>query len=405
MKRRSLTLVMFVLVQVAIAGCIRADRVSGSIGDRAVSGQGLTISGSSAGAPVATSFTPGGAIKSEDNRSSGRRRAGTPPKPELQFEGTITKASSASITVHDSHGADVIVLLTSKTDIRKGDLTIAATDLKVGDQVHVKAVAQNNSNTAIEVVVQGADDHEGREIEGTITKASAPSITVHDSHGADVIVLLTSKTVIRKGGLTIAAIDLKVGDQVHVKAVAQNNSNTALEVVVQGADDHEGMEIEGTITKASATSITVHDSHGADVILMLTSNTIIRKGDLTIAAADLKVGDRVHVKAVAQNLVNTATEIIVQKPDHEGEENGGDTATANGTVTGIVGLDLTVHTEAHGDITVKTDPSTIIRKQDATIAVKDIHVGDGVNCLGTLVADHTILARQIEVRGDGSGHH
>ena len=326
MKRRSLTLVMFVLVQVAIAGCIRADRVSGSIGDRAVSGQGLTISGSSAGAPVATSFTPGGAIKSEDNRSSGRRRAGTPPKPELQFEGTITKASSASITVHDSHGADVIVLL-------------------------------------------------------------------------------TSKTVIRKGGLTIAAIDLKVGDQVHVKAVAQNNSNTALEVVVQGADDHEGMEIEGTITKASATSITVHDSHGADVLLMLTSNTIIRKGDLTIAAADLKVGDRVHVKAVAQNLVNTATEIIVQKPDHEGEENGGDTATANGTVTGIVGLDLTVHTEAHGDITVKTDPSTIIRKQDATIAVKDIHVGDGVNCLGTLVADHTILARQIEVRGDGSGHH
>jgi len=165
------------------------------------------------------------------------------------------------------------------------------------------------------------------------------------------------------------------------------------------------LQFEGSITKASLTSITVHDSHGADVIVLLTSNTVIRKGDLTIAATDLKVGDQVHVKAVAQNLVNTATEVIVQKHDNEGDEHGGETATANGTVTGIVGLDLTVHTEAHGDMTVKTDASTMIRKQDATITVKDIHIGDGVNCLGTLVADHTILARQIEVRGDGSGHH
>ena len=34
-----------------------------------------------------------------------------------------------------------------------------------------------------------------------------------------------------------------------------------------------------------------------------------------------------------------------------------------------------------------------------------IHVGDGVSCLGTKVSDHTILAKQIEVHGDGSGHH
>ncbi len=334
----------------------------------------------------------------------GRRHAGSPPEPEQQVEGTITAASATSITVHDSHGNDVVLALTSTTIIRKGDQTVAPADLKVGDQVHVKAVMVNMVNTAAEVIVQEPEDQPGQnvtEVEGTITAASATSITVHDSHGEDVVLTITGNTVIRKGDTTIAATGLKVGDQVHVKAAMVNMVNTALEVIVQEPEDQpEQMEVEGTITAASATSITVHDSHGEDVILTITGNTVIRKGDTTIAATDLKVGDQVHVKAVAANMVNTATEIIVQTPEGHGE-----TETANGTVTAASGTQLTVHTEDDGDVTVNTDASTIIRKQGTKIAVSDIHVGDGVNCLGTVTGDHTILATQIEVRGGGSGHH
>src|SRR5258707_746081 len=82
----------------------------------------------------------------------GRRHAGSPPEPEQQVEGTITAASATSITVHDSHGEDVVLTITGNTVIRKGDTTIAATGLKVGDQVHVKAAMVNMVNTALEVI-------------------------------------------------------------------------------------------------------------------------------------------------------------------------------------------------------------------------------------------------------------
>jgi len=294
----------------------------------------------------------------------------------------------------------VVVALTSTTIIRRGDQTLNAGDLAVGDQVHVQAKVASGTNTAFEVIVQQPEDH--LEVEGTITAASATSITVHDSHGDDVVLAITASTVIRKGDQNLAPTDLHVGDQVHVHAQVQNNADTALVIIVQQPVDL--LEVEGTA--ASATSITVHDSHGADVMLTLTDSTVIRKGDQTIAATGLKVGDHVHVMAVVQNSVNTAVLVIVQgSDDGSGSGSGGTVATANGTVTATAGSTLTVHTENAGDVTVNTDSSTIVRKQGTVIAVADIHVGDGVNCLGTKVSDHTILAKQIEVRGDGSGHH
>ena len=319
---------------------------------------------------------------------------------EREIEGTITAASATSITVHDSHGSDVVVALTATTIIRRGDQTLNASDLTVGDRVHLQAKVVNNTNTAIAVIVQQPADQ--LEVEGTITVATAASITVHDFHGDDVVLALTPSTVIRKGDQTIAATDLHVGDQVHVRAQVKNHVDTALVIIVQ--QRVELLEVEGTITAASATSITVHDSHGADVTLALTGSTVIRKGDQMIAASGLAVGDHVHVMAVVQNSVDTAVLVIVQTPD-DGSGHGGTVATANGTVTATTGSQLTVHTEANGDVTVTTDSSTIVRKQGQEIAVADIHVGDGVSCLGTKVSDHTILAKQIEVHGDGSGHH
>jgi archaellum component FlaF (FlaF/FlaG flagellin family) len=297
---------MFVLVQIVVAGLLFGDDVRASVAN------GPSQSGIAKG-PVATSLTPAGPVKSE-NESQPRRRAGTPPKaePELQFEGTITAASATSITVHDSHGNDVVLALTPATSIRKGDTTLAPGDLKVGDQVHVKATSANNVNTAQQIEVQTPDTQQEPEleIEGIITAASATSITVHDSHNADVVVALTSMTVIRKGETIIAAADLKIGERVHVKATSANNVNTAVEVIVQNEEQHP-LEITGTITAASSSSITVHDAHGADVILMLTASTIIRKGDATLAATDLKVGDHVEAEAIFDGTVNNAISIHV----------------------------------------------------------------------------------------------
>jgi hypothetical protein len=309
MKKRSLLYVLFVLLQIVVAGLLFGDDVRASVAN------GPSERAIATGSVVAASLTPAGPVKSED-KGQHRRRAGTPPKaePEPQFEGTLTAASATSITVHDSHGNDVVLALTSATAIRKGDATLNAADLNVGDHVHVKATSANNVNTALQIEVQTPEAQQEPgpelEIEGIITAASATSITVHDSHNADVVVELTSTTIIRKGETTIAAVDLKVGERVHVKATSSNNVNTAVEVIVQDEEQHP-LEVTGTITASSSSSITVHDAHGADVILMLTANTIIRKGDATLAAADLKVGDHVEAEAIFDGTVNNAISIHV----------------------------------------------------------------------------------------------
>jgi len=162
-------------------------------------------------------------------------------------------------------------------------------------------------------------------------------------------------------------------------------------------------QIEGTITAASATSFTVHDSHGHDDVLQITDKTVIRKGSKILTPADLTVGLRVHVAATDANNAKVAFLVLVQDEKAEpGDDNGGQTMTANGTVKSVGSDSLVVTTQPKGDVTVKVDANTIIRKQGVVIHLADIKVGDGVNTMGTRVDDHTLLARQIEVRGNGN---
>ena len=75
-----------------------------------------------------------------------------------ELEGPITAISSSSITVNDaSTGGPVTAAITSSTVIRKGNQTLSATDLKVGDRVHVKAsVNADGSLTAFEIMFQNS---------------------------------------------------------------------------------------------------------------------------------------------------------------------------------------------------------------------------------------------------------
>ena len=78
--------------------------------------------------------------------------------------------------------------------------------------------------------------------------------------------------------------------------------------------------------------------------------------------------------------------------------------TANGTVKSVGTDSLVVTSVPKGDVTVQVGATTIIKKQGDHIALADIHAGDEVNAMGTKVDDHTLAARQIEVRGKGKGH-
>ena len=180
------------------------------------------------------------------------------------------------------------------------------------------SVVVNLQKTQAAIVVTGQSK---REIEGLITAISPMSITVNDaSTGGPVTAAITTSTLIRKGNQALTADNLKVGDRVHVKASVNADATlTAFEIMLQQSGDNGGgqtQQLEGLITEVSDASITVNNaSTNGPVTATITSNTVIRKGNTTLTAKDLKVGDRVHVKTVAGTDGSlTATEIMLQNP-------------------------------------------------------------------------------------------
>ncbi len=205
--------------------------------------------------------------------------------------------------------------------------------------------------------------------------------------------------------LRLSGVSSSLTVEVSAAGVKQTNSSGARRRASSKKDPGPAQEYEGTlVSDATATALTLHDSHGNDVEFALTDNTLIRKGNAIVPATDLKQGDRVHVKALTIDGVLTAMQVIVQNQgeDDDDDDEEGTTMTANGPVRSVG--PLVVFSQSKGEITVNTDDNTIIRKQGQIITVDDIKVDDEINCLGTRVDDTTMLARQIEVRGNnGNG--
>jgi len=71
------------------------------------------------------------------------------------------------------------------------------------------------------------------EIEGLVSAVGASTLTVFDQRLGTVVVNVTGTTTIRHGGTSILLSEILVGMRVHVKALIEGNSLTALEIIVQ----------------------------------------------------------------------------------------------------------------------------------------------------------------------------
>ena len=232
---------------------------------------------------------------------AGRHRA-APTAPTAEYEGVIKAVASGTITVTTSHKTDVDFTINDATLIRKGDTTVDASTLAVGDQVHVKATSANNVNTALIIIVQqpeGSDDP-GDSLRvvtanGVVTNVGTDSIDVHRANGTDATVKVTDGTVIKKHGQAIHLADIKVGD--HVEAVGTAVDPTtiaALQIEVEDGNpsDSTKAEVSGTVTGTGTSSLTISKTYTVNV----DSNTHIRKSGKDISLSDVKVGDFVHAE-------------------------------------------------------------------------------------------------------------
>jgi len=160
------------------------------------------------------------------------------------------------------------------------------------------------------------------QIEGSITAVSDTSITVLDaSRKIEVTSAIVATTTIRMGNRKLTPADLAIGNQVHVTASPNPDATyNAIEIKLQegegdgsGDDQPAKRELEGPVTAISAASITVTDASSGEQTALINGDTVIRKGGTTLTTADIKVGDRVHVRAkVEADNSLTALEIMLQ---------------------------------------------------------------------------------------------
>lgn len=257
-------------------------------------------------------------------------------------------------------------------------------------------------NDSVTGQVALVDDFAGRSPEGIEVRVVGTGLSVATAaDGRFAIVGVPSERITlalsRADGVG-GNVDLVAGDRVDV-AIAVN-ARGASRSRRRGVG-HPGVEIEGLIKSINGDVIVVSDaSSKLDLEVKVVDTTIIRKGNRTLALADLKVGDRVHVKARFIDDVRTAVEIKLQNPDDDDgdDDDQGTTMTANGRVQEVGSDFLIVKTSSGRVIKVMVDARTIIKRKGRPFPLAEIKVGDKAESLGTRIDDTTMLARKIETQ-------
>jgi hypothetical protein len=164
----------------------------------------------------------------------------------------------------------------------------------------------------------------------------------------------------------------------------------------------EAFQFEGLIVSATAESIVVFTSKKEEVTIKLAPETVIRKGNTTLAVADLVVDARVHVKARQTGDAYTAIEVKLQ----EGTDDDGGVALPpvpvrqyEGTVRSSSATELVVFTSHREEVTFVLTATTDIRKGNTPVLPADIQVGWTVHVKATeSAADGTKTATRVIVQ-------
>jgi hypothetical protein len=218
---------------------------------------------------------------------------------------------------------------------------------------------------------------------------------VHTTSG-DVVVALTSSTLIRMGGKVSNASMLLVGSRVEVQAVHRaDQSLAAVTITIELASALT--EIEGSVTEVGSDHIKVHTKSGDDVTVAVNADTIIRANDHLAGLTDVKVGNRVSVSArVNADGSRTALRIEVENEHGGGNGNEDHGAEVTGVIASISTGGISVTTSG-GTVTVKISSTTSIRRGGTTLTASDLKSGNRVEVKGTLNADGSITATSINV--------
>ena len=296
-------------------------------------------------------------------------------RQEIELEGKIQAITETSIKVQDTVffvDSSTIILSHQKTVLNFGDL-------KVGDEVEVRGfLRQDSTYLALYIRVENEEfEQRELEIEGAISAIASNSITVNM-----VTFKVDSSTVIyaHEGGV-LNFSDLKVGDQVEVKAILLSDSTyKAVRIKLENEESDNELEVAGLIDSVSTDNIIV----GGYKIYVNSQTKIYNHFKQSLTFADLKVGTFVVVKANLQNTTYLAATIKVRN-NINAESN------FTGAIESISGSSITVK----GLIFVTDQNTEFLDDNRNTITISDLKVGQIVKIKATLQSGNQYLALRV----------
>ena len=182
-----------------------------------------------------------------------------------------------------------------------------------------------------------------------------------------------------------------VVDDEQIRIVLTINGSRAVVSVTDRKKPVNGVELEGLIASINLAARTLI-VNGTTV--SVPAAAIIRHGDTRLNFADLRVGERVHIKGTASGSTIAASEVLLQDENPEPPDKG--EAEAEGTVSGLGGtcpsLTFTVQSTR-----VSTNASTQFVKGTCG----QLTNGTKVEVDGTRQSDGSITAAKVQVdKGD-----
>ena len=136
----------------------------------------------------------------------------------------------------------------------------------------------------------------GKGAVGRISAVSATSVTVRSREGDTATFTLSNSATITLDGQTAQAGGLKVGEFAAVTST-DGTTATAVDAHTHRPPPPGHGPPGGRISAVTATSITLRTRRGDTKTYTINSSTTVRKDDQTATAADLAVGQFVHVRS------------------------------------------------------------------------------------------------------------
>jgi hypothetical protein len=179
------------------------------------------------------------------------------------------------------------------------------------------------------------------------------------------------------GTITIASV--ASGDRIDLTVTVNGGTIRLDGERREGRGDGTRTDIEGAVSAIDTAARTIRVR---DRLIEVPASAVIRRGGTPLTFADLRVGDRVDVRASVDGARVIASEVHVKRDEDDGDdedEDDDDDEDEDDELEGrIAAIDASARTIRVNERVVEVPTTTVIRRRGNTIAFTDLRVGEEV---------------------------